>query len=267
MWDVHMHCRYSADSTAEPKDMVEAAMKQGLDGICFTDHEDLDYPKMPDEPDYLVDFASYFPEMDALREKYEGKIEIRRGVEVGLQSQVAAQNKQIVENYPFDFVIGSVHVINGKDPYYPSFFESRSEIESFEEYFRCTLENIHVFSDFDVLGHIGYLVRYAPHQKEYYDPANYQDMLDEILKYLVERGKGIECNTSGYAFHLGSPIPGEKILRRYKELGGEILTIGADAHVPENVGGGFKETRELLLECGFHYYTVFSGRKAQFLPL
>ena len=108
MWDVHMHCRYSADSTAEPKDMVEAAMKQGLDGICFTDHEDLDYPKMPDEPDYLVDFASYFPEMDALREKYEGKIEIRRGVEVGLHVPLSVCERLMLTSKSISYEKGIV---------------------------------------------------------------------------------------------------------------------------------------------------------------
>jgi histidinol-phosphatase (PHP family) len=266
MWDLHMHCRFSGDSEADPEAMIASAMEKGLDGLCFTDHEDIDYPKTPDDIDFLIDFDAYYKEMTALKQKYEGRFNVLMGVELGLQEQVAEQNAQILKNYPFDMAIGSIHVVHCEDPYYPAFYENRTSKEAFREYFEATLENIKVFSDFDVLGHLGYIIRYAPGQMRDFDPKDYMEIVDEIFKYLISHGKGIEINSSGYKSGLG-PLPCKEYLLRYKELGGEIITTGADAHKPEDVAHSFDQSRQLLLDCGFKHYTVFKNRKAEFYPL
>ena len=111
------------------------------------------------------------------------------------------------------------------------------------------------------------MIRYGPEKNKNYRPADYMDIIDNILKALIERGKGIECNTSGLKYGLGHPHPYEEILRRYRALGGEILTVGSDANRQEEVGGYFKETAELLSACGFRYYTVFRERKPWFLKV
>jgi histidinol-phosphatase (PHP family) len=84
---------------------------------------------------------------------------------------------------------------------------------------------------------------------------------------LIEHGKGLECNTGGLRYGLSQPNPSRRILKRYRELGGEIITIGSDAHTPDYLGYGFQECRRFLLRCGFRYYTVFHGRKPEFIPL
>jgi histidinol-phosphatase (PHP family) len=110
-------------------------------------------------------------------------------------------------------------------------------------------------------------VRYGPNKNQFYTYGKYADVIDEILRSLIEKGKGIELNTAGFKYGLGHPNPTEDILRRYRELGGEIITIGADGHKPEHVAYDFKKVPEILRAAGFSYYTVFKQRKAVFYPL
>lgn len=265
LWDTHMHSQYSGDSDTPQDSMINAAIEKGLAGICFTDHLDIDYP---DEPDlFLLDLPNYAASVLAQNERYSDRLDIRLGIELGLQPHLAALHTDILAQYPFDFVIGSSHVVHGFDPYYPAFYEGRTEKECYQEYFDSILENIHAFDDFDVYGHIDYVVRYGPNRNANYSYKIYRDVIDEILKLLLEKGKGIEINTGGFKYGLGHPNPTEEIIARYRELGGEIITIGADAHKPEHVGYDFEKVPEILKEAGFRYYTVFKERNPEFVKL
>lgn len=264
-WDQHMHCNFSGDSDALPEDMIKAGIAHGLSGICFTDHLDYDYPEEPNI--FLLDFDNYFKALSDLRKKYVDKISVNIGIELGLQPQAAGQNLAVAEKYPFDFIIGSSHVVNHMDPYYPEFFAERNEDEAYMEYFESVLENINSGVDFDVYGHIDYVVRYGPNKNAFYTYEKFKDIIDEILTQLISKGKGIEVNTGGFKYGLGHPNPTEDIIRRYRELGGKIITMGADAHVPEYVAYEFGKTAQIIKNCGFKYYTVFKNRKAEFIPL
>lgn len=264
-WDQHMHCNFSGDSDALPEDMIKAGIAHGLSGICFTDHLDYDYPEEPNI--FLLDFDNYFKVLSDLKEKYAAKISVNIGIELGLQIQAAGQNLAVAEKYPFDFIIGSSHVVNHMDPYYPEFFAGRDEDAAYMEYFESVLENINSDVDFDVYGHIDYVVRYGPNKNAFYTYEKFKDIIDEILTQLISKGKGIEVNTGGFKYGLGHPNPTEDIIKRYRELGGEIITMGADAHVPEYVAYEFDKTAQIIKNCGFKYYTVFKNRKAEFIPL
>lgn len=265
LWDTHMHTHFSGDSDALPMDMVQAAIHCNLDGICITDHLDYDYREEPDL--FLLDLPRYEEGIRTLQAQFEGIFPIRFGIEIGLQPHVAADNRKVTETYPFDFVIGSSHVVHHVDPYYGAFYENRTEEEAYLEYFESILENLDTDADFDVYGHLDYVVRYGPNTNKYYSYHKYADVIDEILKKLLAKGKGIELNTAGFKYGLGHPNPTEEILKRYRELGGEILTIGADAHKPEHVAYAFDQIANLLKETGFSYYTVFRNRTPEFLPL
>lgn len=259
LWDTHMHTRYSGDSTAEPEDMINAAIQYGLDGICVTDHMDYDYPN--DSELFLFDVAAQQRELLMLKEKYKAHIPFLIGIELGLQPQVSGMNQELLRSYDFDFVIGSSHVVHGFDPYYKEYYEGKSEHEAYLEYFESILENISAFDEFDVYGHIDYVVRYGPNKNEEYSYRRYADVIDEIFIQLIQKGKGIELNTAGLKYGLGHPHPTEDALKRYRELGGEILTLGSDAHKPEHVAYDFKRVPEILRNAGFRYYTVFEKRK------
>ena len=265
LWDTHMHCHFSGDSDTAPEDMIKTSIEKGLNGICFTDHLDYDYQEQPGMFDLDVD--SYYKEIISLQDKYKSVLPINFGIEMGLQPHVVEKNNKITKKYPFDFVIGSSHVVHGIDPYYPNYYDGKTEDEAYLEYFESILENIATDADYDVYGHLDYVVRYGPHKNKYYSYEKYADIIDEILRQLIRHGKGIEINTAGFKYGLNHPNPTEEILHRYKELGGEIITIGADGHKPEHIAFDFDKVPDILKNAGFKYYTVFKERKPEFISL
>lgn len=272
MWDTHLHSEFSGDSTADPKDQVEAAIKLGLDGICFTEHHDPDYPKDPEGNDVCwiqKDFQGYRERILKLKYEYIDRIEILWGVELGLQPHLSAEFKRLTRELPFDFVIGSSHLAHGRDVYFPDYFEGRSEEEAYTEYFVSILENLSAIDPeiYDSYGHLDYVVRYGPNKNRNYSYRKYADLIDEILRKLIWLGKALEVNTAGFKYGLKHPHPTEDVIRRYRELGGEMITIGADAHKPEHIAYDFGRLPELLRSCGFRYYTVFRNRDPEFLSL
>ncbi|MEG7531462.1 MAG: histidinol-phosphatase HisJ family protein [Hungatella sp.] len=262
--DVHMHTEFSGDSHTPTATQIEQAISLGMKEICITEHHDYD---VHSETDFILDLDSYLPAMKKLQAIYADRIRVNIGIELGLQLHIKSYLDHLILQYPFDFIIGSCHFIDGIDPFYPSFFEGRTEQETYEHFFDVTLQRIRQMDCFDVLGHLDYIVRYGPNQNRDYTYEAYQEYIDPILVALIARGKGLECNTGGFKYKLGHPNPCEKILTRYRELGGEILTIGSDAHKPNEIGYEFDKLKELLLHCGFRYYTVFHQRKPDFFKL
>lgn len=267
LWDCHMHSSFSADSDAPMEDMVRRAAALGLSGICFTEHMDPDFPPSPENLDFTFDVAACEKQILRLRREAAGHPDVRFGLEFGLQPHLKEALDALTRRYPFDFVIGSSHTVHGMDPYYPSFYEGRSEQAAYLEYFESILENLSVFDRVDVYGHLDYAVRYGPDKNRRYSYEKYREILDEILKALVKKNIGLELNTGGFACGLGEPNPCADVLRRYREFGGEIVTVGSDAHSPERIAHAFDLAHTVLKECGFRYYAVFKKRKAQFLPL
>ncbi len=267
-FDSHMHSSFSVDSEAPMEEMILQAAAAGHPGICFTEHLDPDYPETPDGADYSkLDLLSYRGTLTFLREKYAGMIRVNYGIELGLQPHLAGQFASLTESEPFDFVIGSSHVLDGEDPYYPSYYENRREEDVYRRYFEYELENIRAFPKFDVYGHLDYIVRYGPQKNRNFSYEAYQDVIDPVLRELVSRGIGLEINTGGLSNGLGTTNPCPDILKRYRALGGEIITTGSDAHRPEDIGRHFDLARDILLDCGFRYCTVFEERRPVFIPI
>ena len=265
LWDTHMHTEFSVDSSASPVSMADEALRLGLKGICFTDHMDYDYQEEPES--FILNLDEYFETMPRVRDMYSSSLPILIGIEIGLQPHLAGKHKALTESYDFDFVIGSSHVVHGVDPYYGKYYEGRGEREAYMEYFESILENIKAYNGYDVYGHIDYVVRYGPNRNANYSYQEYSDIIDEILKALIDRGRGIEINTAGFKYGLGHPNPTEDIIKRYRELGGEIITVGADAHAPSQIAWDFDKVPGILKSCGFKYYTVFKKRKPEFIKI
>lgn len=267
--DCHLHSHFSGDSKTPMEEMILKGIELGLDTMCFTEHNDYDYPISEDTPEgiFEVNTDAYLYDLLKYREKYADRIRVLFGVELGLQPHLMRKNAIYSKAYDFDFIIGSCHICNGKDPYYPPFYEGRSDEEAYREYFDCTLTNIRKFSNFDVLGHLDYVVRYGATMDREYSFDKYRDVLDPILETLITNGKGLEINTGGIKKGMRDLHPCKDILKRYRELGGEIITIGSDAHKPENMGEYFNRAAEILTDCGFRYYCVFEKRIAEFKKL
>lgn len=269
--DFHLHSTHSLDGQASMESMIKQGISLSLNQICMTEHMDLFFIDETGlrSDSFVVDMPSYLSDYKHLSAKYKEQISVLLGIELGLATEVIEKNNTFIEAYPFDFIIGSLHICNGADPYFPSFFNDRTDKEGYEEYFLCLLKNIKIFSNFDVCGHLDYIVRYGKSKNMNYHYQDYSDIIDEILRYLIQNGKGIECNTGGLSpkYELGETNPSLEILKRYKELGGEIITIGSDAHTTETMCYGFHHAYKNLKAAGFHYYTVFEKRIPSFLSL
>lgn len=263
--DYHIHSHFSGDSEADLDEIIQKAIKLNMDSICITDHQDFDFPGNANL--FSVDLSNYIKAVEEAKERYKDRISIALGIETGLEPHLSEKLDSFVLDNPFDFVIGSSHLVNRQDPYYPEFWDNRSEETGYIEYFLSIIDNLKVCQNFDVYGHLDYIVRYSPNKSKYYSYDLYSNMIDEILKQIIAMGKGIEINTGGFKYGLGFANPHPDIVRRYKELGGEIVTIGSDAHKPEYIGYRFHKIHDLLSACGFRYYTVFQKRKPLFIPI
>lgn len=276
--DSHLHTSFSTDSRTPMEDMVRRAIALGLPSLCFTDHMDYDFPDLGRGVEFLFDMDEYLQEIDRLSALYP-EIRMKRGVELGLKPDLAKKCNELISSYELDFVIGSTHLVDNIDPFYPEYWEGRTEQEGLARYYETTLENIHAGLPFHVYGHIDYIIRYTPTQKELRrlgrqdeDYARQclrssMELIDEILKDILAQGRGIELNTSGLKYGLGHPHPHETILKRYRELGGEIITIGSDGHEPGHLAFAFHQIPDLLKTCGFRYYTVFEAGKPVMIPV
>lgn len=273
--DMHMHTWFSTDSEACPRDMADEAVRKGLKTICFTDHFDKDDLEWGEEGIFDVD--AYFVEMQKLQEEYAGKLNIRIGIELGLRTYLKDYYEELTEKYPFDFVIGSVHNVPYKkdaegnilytDPAAEKLFTDRTDKEAYRLMMETTLENVRTSDCFQTLGHLDYVVRYGKSREKEYSYTDYADIIDEILKLLIEKEKGLEVNSAGLKYGLPFAHPHPDVLKRYRELGGEIITIGADAHKPEHIAYDFAKAEEILKSCGFKYYTEFFEQKPVFKQL
>lgn len=263
LYDYHLHSSFSGDSTAPMEEMLKSALKKGLKGLCITEHYDVDYPEYSGvaSPLFIPDFEAYRAHFLELSAKYREQLDFSFGIELGLQPHLARTYYDCIEAYPFDFIIGSVHTCQGNDPYYSEeYFKDMEEEAGYRQYFKFILENLKVYDGFDSLGHLDYVVRYGPNKDKFYTYEKYQDLLDPILIKLVSMGKAIECNVGALERGLKTPNPGLAVLKKYRSLGGELVTIGSDAHKPESIAANFGVARDLLLECGFTHYTTYKNR-------
>ncbi|MCM1578888.1 MAG: histidinol-phosphatase HisJ family protein [Ruminococcus sp.] len=261
--DCHVHSAFSGDSDTPLRQQLDRAVSLGMEQICITDHNDFD---VISDIDFNLAYEGYFAGLFRLREEYSPKIKVLCGVEQGLQEHLGEYLAKTAQNYPFDFIIGSVHFIDGLDPYYPEYFDKQGK-NAYSRYFEQTLSCVKAINSFDSLGHLDYITRYGGDRGLSYSYGEYADVIDEILRAVIEKGKALECNTSPFARGKSEPNPCGDIFKRYRELGGELVTIGSDAHSPKMLACGFEQAGELLKGCGFGYYAVYRERKPVMMRL
>ncbi len=265
--DYHIHTSFSEDCEANINDIISSAKSKGLTSICITDHYDMDFPVLKEDPKirFNLDIPSYIHTLKSLREELSPDFDLRIGIELGTMPNTLKKLTKYVEDNPyFDFIIASTHIVDNMDPYYPSFYEGRSIKDAYRRYFEDELCAVTHFDSYDVYGHLDYILRYGRDPENPFDPKEFMEIFEEIFKQIISKGKGIEINTGGLYKGLNKTHPCKEYLTLYKELGGEIITVGSDAHTADKVGYGFEIAKELLLECGFNYYCTFKDRKATF---
>jgi len=226
--DYHMHTSFSADSTYPMEEVVLKAIELGLDEICFTDHVD-HVPSYEDS-----DLIEYRKEYLRMKDKYSDKIKMKFGVEFGMQLHTTSLFEKDFNDYDFDFVILSCHQIHDQELWNQEFQKGLNQKEINEQYYKCIYDSICSFKNYSVLGHLDAIKRDDPYGE--YDDKNVFEIIEKILKVVIEDGKGIEINTSNFRYHLSDLTPSKTILKLYYDLGGRIITFGSDTHQKEHVG-------------------------------
>ncbi len=271
--DYHIHTRFSIDSEADLSVICKAAINRGLEEIALTDHVDFG-PN--DLPNGRLQIAEYLAGIADCRARYAGQLTIRAGVEMGEPHLFPEKAAAVLSQGDFDFVIGSAHYAAPLDPssgieglrptWHSTYFEQPLD-QAYKAYFQQVL-SLAERGDFDVLGHIDLIKRDAREFGYPYDgPGRYADLVRTALRALVERGKGIEVNTSPLSKGQPETCPSLEILRWYRELGGEILTMGSDAHRPEAVGAHFDTALEMVRAAGFTRLARFERRQLAWVEI
>lgn len=261
MFDFHIHSRVSFDGHDTGEAMAKAALAVGLKEICFTDH--LDYDPLGKIPGMAFDTEKYNAEYDSL--SLPG-LTIRRGMEFGLTEDNMERFKQDLKRRHFDFVLGSIHFVDDLDVYFQDFWQDKTVFEAERRCLEATLDCVRVHENFDVLAHLTYISKTRCHHAPRPLPfAEHRDLIDEILRILAAKGKGLELNTSGLD-RCGGFLPTADFFRRFKELGGEIVTIGSDAHRCNRVGQYSSEACDILRDI-FGYVCTFEDRTPVFHKL
>lgn len=263
--DCHTHTSFSSDSDSPLDAQIQAAIAAGLNTITITDHHDLDFP-VPGL--FQLEPESYLRALQDAKARYDGQIRVLAGIELGLQKAAATSIQKFWEKQlPFDFVIGSTHLVDGEDPYDASYWKKRSPKQAYLRYYETLYENVCQFDGYDVCGHLDYICRYGRREGAPYDIGDYWDIIEAILRKLIDKGIGLEVNTAGMKDGFPFPNPEPEILLRYREMDGELITIGSDGHDPTRIGADFSKLSEMLARCGFHYYAVFENRKPRLYPI
>ncbi len=266
VFDSHTHSDNSPDGNHSISYLCERAIAKGVMGFSVTDHFDCD---IAEEDGYFTRLRQSYFETELARSTFGSSIRLTRGIELGQPWMVPDVAQRVLDEYDFDFVLGSVHSIEkGKDLYYIDYNDPDVVIaDVLEGYYKNNVE-LAKWNLFDSLAHLGYAERYV--WGKYRIPFSYEpywDYIDETLKLLIQNGRGLEVNTAGYRQGLGKPNPDRGILKRYKELGGEIITLGSDAHFADDIAADFTMAMDLLTELGFEYFAFYKERKPVMLKL
>ena len=260
--DCHLHSRHSCDCDTPLIALCERALPLGLSHLCPTEHVDFD----PQDPCYgYFDYQAYSRDINTCQEQFAGRIILLKGIEIDYQARFDTEIRTFLARHTFDFVIGSVHYADGlyiKD----ALLKAYDSDTAYRRYFKAVRQAANS-GLFDVIGHLDLLKRHAVPRWGAFDPRRYADEIEAILQAAIERGTGLEINTSGLRQAPAETFPGPETLRRYRELGGETISLGSDAHHEKNLAQDIRHGLALAQTAGFKAITIFKQRQPSRLDI
>jgi histidinol-phosphatase (PHP family) len=268
--DLHVHSTCSADGASSIPGYARRAAALGLAEVGFCEHADFD----PRDRSYgYLDLERYDREIAAGRAAAPG-VRLRQGVEITYQASLEAEIRTWLAARTWDTVVASVHLVDYADGWaivsepgaVEGYFASHSQRQAYIPYFEELLRAVRSGLG-DVVGHLDLVKRYGAGHYGRFDPADFRDAIRAVLRAAVDGGVGLEINTSGLRQPPGEPYPGLAVLRWYRELGGEILTIGSDAHHVDHLGYGLVDALALARAAGFRAITTFEARQPRWIDL
>lgn len=263
MFDYHVHTTQSADCSTPIFDSCESAIKAGVTEIAFTDHIEHE----PSDPSYkFFDYTTYMRDLEVARDRFGDRLVILAGAEVDFNTRIASEVEDFLGSHQFDFVIGSVHYGDDSEIIFPQYFDQRSITDVMKPYY----EQIQAAAEtgwFDTIGHIDLPKRYRPVAAGAYDPMDCRSELTHALRAIIDQPMSFEINTSGLRQPPRTSMPGPRIVALYASLGGTLITVGSDSHVPVTIGAGFQRTTSMLELCGITAIGSFRNRQRTSVPL
>ncbi len=266
-FDYHTHHQRCGHAEGRIEDYIQAAIEKGLDLIGISDHspyfsaeEDQPYPHIAMA---RSEFPNYVKEVLQLKEKYKGKIDVLLGIESDFFPEQVERYRVHFDQYPFDFIIGSVHHVDGINIFKKDRWEGLTDQEKVrtKETYYTLIEQSARSGMFHILGHIDAMKGFYPSFSSIQTAA-----VEQTVKIIAEHDMAIEINTSGKTKDAGGWYPADDILELVKHYGGTV-TFGSDAHVPDRVGDEFELVRKRLKEIGFKHWAYFKEKKRYLVSL
>jgi len=277
--DCHTHTQYSVDSEADIIKMIEKAVSLGLSAYAVTDHCECNRwfgeEHYPGENWYKFynfgkDFENSVSAVTELKEKYKNKLNLICGVEMGQATHDFEIAEKIVNDKRLDFIIGSMHQLPETEDFcfldYGNY--TSDEIKNLLERYFLEINKLCRWGKFDILGHLTYNLRYMHDAfNKDIDISPWDCIIEDSFKHLIQNGKGIEINTSGLRQSYGKTFPDLKYIKLFRNLGGEIISVGSDAHTVEDLGSGIEKGAELAFNAGFTHLCYFKQHKPVFIKI
>ncbi len=268
--DVHTHSDNSFDAQDSVEKMCQSAANKGLYAIAITDHCEAPLIKEGAKSKYGY-FERTIPaslhKTKAAAQKYADKIKVLSGIELGEPMHDIICTQKALEYGEYDIIIASVHNLRNMEDFYYLNFNSVDIDKVLNLYFDELCETAS-FNHFDTLAHLTYPLRYIKRDTGLFlNLEPYQDKIDSVYKILIENKKALEINVSGFFKGLGTSLPDEPQIKRFKELGGEYITIGSDSHCADDVGRDIEKGIEIAQNAGFDRYVIYENRSPVFIEI
>ncbi len=262
MIDSHSHSKHSHDGRATCKELMSVASEKKLEYFSITEHYDRDYLFGKWERFCRqLNLKRYKNDFFKQKSLFDNKTYFAFGIELGYHPKLEKKYTEVVNKYKFDNVILSVHTLNGVEAYWGKIFVGKTQSEVYNEYLDTLIKSVNSSIPYNIVGHIGYVTRYAKYENKSLFQEEYFDKIDVLLKDIIKKNVTIEINT-----HIKDDklifLPEIEILKRYKELGGENITFSGDAHKTCDIGKNYDKVVEIVKKLGFSNWTVYMDRKA-----
>jgi len=257
-FDYHMHSNNSCDTRVAMADMCRSALQKGIPEIAFTEHlnrkrEDICYNKYDPE--------RYFKDIEACRNEFGPQgLTVKSGVEIGELHLYRDEVLPILNNYPYDVVLGSLHWNHGESIFERPYFQKRTPKDAAKEYFGEMVEMIEG-GGFSILSHMDVPKRMGYQVYGKWDIREFEDEVRPVLAACIRQGIIPEINTSALRMSVNQTHPTIEVLHWYKEMGGELLSIGSDSHRPDQIGTGLDVALKMAQEAGITHLARFADRK------
>lgn len=260
--DYHVHTLHSCDSKASMAEMCMAAIKRGIPEIGFSDHYDL----VPEDPCYAFFRAdAWWHDLERCRREYAGSLRIRAGIEIGEPHRFPEAVGEMISNYAWDFVLGSLHWVGDTLVFHPDYYR-RPKSHAFADYFQELIQ-LAQESPISILAHSDIVKRYGFEYYGPYFPEAHEQELRTLLRTCADRDIALEINTSTLRRPIQEASPTQIILEWFREEGGKWITMGSDAHEPDEVGFGLEKALESIVKAGFKILASYERLKPSPIPL